>query len=203
MAEPGAGAPASLARIRRLSECGLSRAAASLTRLLGYPVRFAGPEIRPIRSGAPPDLADAAAGSTAALRIAIHGQASGWILILLPLPTVYRFLQALMGTPAEPRDLTATERSAIQEVGNIVASSFLGELGDRMGRRFLPSAPECFLTGVPEAVRGALASVRGHGSDVLVVHAALEDGDGHIQGRIFVMPDVGAWEPVGRGAASG
>jgi hypothetical protein len=61
VAEPGAGAPASLARIRRLSECGLSRAAASLTRLLGYPVRFAGPEIRPIRSGAPPDLADAAA----------------------------------------------------------------------------------------------------------------------------------------------
>ena len=203
MTEPGAGVPGGLARIRDLSERGLSRAAESLARLLGYPVRFASLEIQRSRSSALPDLADAAAGSLAALRIAIHGQGSGWILILLPLPTVYRFLQVLMGTPAEPRDLTATERSAIQEVGNIVASSFLSELGDRVGQRFLPSAPECYLTGVPEAVRDVLASVHRLGSDVLVVQAALEDGEGRVQGRIFIMPDVGAWEPVGRGAASG
>jgi len=201
--EPGAGVPGGLARIRELSERGLSRAAESLARLLGYPVRFSGPQIQ--RSGSSPlsDLTDAAAGSLAALRIAIHGQGSGWILILLPLPTVYRFLQVLMGTPAEPRELTATERSAIQEVGNIVASSFLSELGDRVGRRFLPSAPECYLSGVPEAVRDALASVHRLGPDVLVVQAALEDGEGRIQGRIFIMSDVGAWAPVGRGAASG
>jgi len=199
--EPGAGVPGGLARIRELSERGLSRAAESLARLLGYPVRFSGPQIQRSRSSTVSDLA--AAGSLAALRIAIHGQGSGWILILLPLPTVYRFLQVLMGTPAEPRELTATERSAIQEVGNIVASSFLSELGDRVGRRFLPSAPECYLSGVPEAVRDALASVHRLGSDVLVVQAALEDGEGRIQGRIFIMPDVGAWEPVGRGAASG
>ena len=201
MTEPGAGVPGGLARIRELSERGLSRAAESLARLLGYPVRFSGPQIQRSRSSTVSDLA--AAGSLAALRIAIHGQGSGWILILLPLPTVYRFLQVLMGTPAEPRELTATERSAIQEVGNIVASSFLSELGDRVGRRFLPSAPECYLSGVPEAVRDALASVHRLGSDVLVVQAALEDGEGRIQGRIFIMPDVGAWEPVGRGAASG
>ena len=201
MTEPGAGVPGGLARIRELSERGLSRAAESLARLLGYPVRFSGPQIQRSRSSTVSDLA--AAGSLAALRIAIHGQGGGWILILLPLPTVYRFLQVLMGTPAEPRELTATERSAIQEVGNIVASSFLSELGDRVGQRFLPSAPECYLTGVPEAVRDALASVHRLGSDVLVVQAALEDGEGRIQGRIFIMPDVGAWEPVGRGAASG
>lgn len=165
-------------------------------------MRCAGPEIQPIRSSVFPDLADAAAGSLAALRIAIHGQGSGWILILLPLPTVYRFLQALMGTPAEPRDLTAIERSAMQEVGNVVASSFLSELGDRVGRRFLPSAPECFLAGVREAVCGVLNSVRDLGSDVIVVQAALEDGEGRIQGRVFIMPNAGAWEPVGRGAAS-
>lgn len=202
MAEPGAGVPGSLARIRELSEHGLSRAAASLTRLLGCPVRFAGPEIRTLRSGALPDLA-ADAGSLAVLRIAIHGQGSGWILLLLPVPTVYRFLQALMGTPVAPRDLTAAERSAIQEVGNIVASSFLSELGDRVGRRFLPSAPDCFLDGAAEAVRGVCASLRDLGPDVLVVQAALEDAEGHAQGRIFLMPNIGAWEPAGPGAASG
>ncbi len=203
MAEPGAGAPERLARIRELSERGLSRAAESLGRLVGSPVRFAGTEIRSIGSSALPALADTAAGSLAALRIAIHGQGNGWILILLQLPAVYRFLQALMGGPVGPRDLTAAERSAIQEVGNILASSFLSELGDRLGRRFLPSPPDCFLDGVPQVVRGVLSCVRDLGSDLLVVQAVLEDGAGHIQGRMFIMPDGGAWEPVSRGAAGG
>lgn len=201
VAEPGAGAHSGLARIRGLSERGLSRAAESLGRMLGHPVRFARQEIRSLRSSPLPALAEAVdGGSMVALRIEIHGEGSGWILILLPLPTVFRLLQALMGVPAEPRDLTGTERSAIQEVGNIVASSFLSELGDRLGRRFLPSAPEIHLDNIPRLVRGVLASVRYLGSEVLVVHALLEDRERHIQGRVFVVPAVSALEPVRRGA---
>jgi len=204
VAEPGAGAHGDLARIRGLSERGLARAAESLGRMLGNPVRFADQEIRSLRSSALPALADAVGGgSPAVLRIEIHGEGSGWILILLPLPTVYRLLQVLMGIPAEPRDLTETERSAIQEVGNIVASSFLSELGDRLGRRFLPSAPEIHLDNVPRVVRGVLACVRDLGSDVLVVQAVLEDRERHIEGRIFVVPAVSALEPVSRDAAGG
>jgi chemotaxis protein CheY-P-specific phosphatase CheC len=86
-------------------------------------------------------------------------------------------------------------------VGNIVASSFLSELGDRLGRRVLPSAPEIHLENVPQVVRGVLASVRDLGSDVLVVQAVLEDREGHIQGRIFVVPAVSTLEPATRGAA--
>lgn len=201
MAEPGAGAHGGLARIRRLSEHGLSRAAEALGRMLGHPVGFAILEIRSVRSSAVPALVDAVdAGAMAALRIEIRGDGSGWILILLPLPTVYQLLQALMGIPAEPRDLTETERSAIQEVGNIVASSFLSELGDRLGRRYLPSVPEIYLDNVPRLVRGVLASARDLGSEVLVVHALVEDRERHIQGRVFVVPATGALEPAGRGA---
>lgn len=196
------GAPGNLARIRGLSERGLSRAAESLGRMLGLRVRFAGHVIQHLRSSAVPDLA-AAAGSLVLLRIEIHGEGCGWILILLPLPTVYRLLQILMGVPTEPRNLTETERSAIQEVGNVVASSFLSELGDQLDRRFLPSAPEIYLENVPQVVRGTLACVNDLGSDVMVVQAVLESGEGYIQGQIFIMPGIGAWEPTSRGAAGG
>ena len=203
VAEPGAGAHGDLARIRGLSERGLARAAESLGRMLGNPVRFTGREIRSLRASALPALVDAGGRSLAILRIEIHGEGDGWILILLPLPTVYRLLQALMGIPAEPRNLTEIERSAIQEVGNVVASSFLSELGDRLGRRFLPSAPEIHLDDVPRVVRGVLASVRDLGSDVLVLHAVLQDRERHIEGRIFVVPAVSALESVSRNAAGG
>jgi len=198
VAEPGAGAHADLGRIRELGERGLARAAESLGRMLGHPVRFAGLEIRSLGSSEPALPADAAAGFPAALRIEIRGEGSGWILILLSLPTVYRLLQALMGIPAEPRPLTESERSAIQEAGNIVASSFLSELGDRWGRRVLPSAPEIHLDDAPRVVRDVFASARDLGRDV-VVQAALEDRGWGLQGRIFVVPAVSAPAPVVRG----
>jgi len=204
VAEPGADAHRGLARIRWLSERGLCRAAESLARMLGHPVRFALQEIRSLSSSGLPALAEETdGGPMAGLRIQIHGEAGGCILILLPLPTVYRLLQALMGIPAEPRDLTEIERSAIQEVGNIVASSFLSELGDLLGRRFLPSAPEIHLDNVPQLVCDVLASVRALGSEALVVHAVLEDREGHIQGRLFVVPKVSALEPVTHDAVGG
>jgi chemotaxis protein CheC len=137
----------------------------------------------------------------AGLRIRIHGEGGGWILILLPLPTVYRLLQVLMGTSAEPRALTETERSAVQEVGNIVASSFLSELGDLLGRRFVPSTPEIHLDNIPRLVGDVLASVHALGSEVLVVYALLEEPGRHIEGRVFVVPEVSALEPVAHDVA--
>jgi len=202
VAEPTGGSRRSLANVRTLSERGLSRAAESLGRMLGHPVRLALQEVRRLPSSALLALAgDAAAGSMAGLQIRIHGEGGGWILILLPLPTVFRLLQALMGAPAEPRELTATERSAVQEVGNIVASSFLNELGDLLGRRFVPSVPEIHLDNIPRLVRDVLASVHALGLEVLVVYALLEEPARGIEGRVFVVPEVSALEPVAHGAA--
>ena len=106
-----------------------------------------------------------------------------------------------MGTPAEPRVLTETERSALQEVGNIVASSFLSELGDVLGRRLVPTAPEIQLDDIPRLVRDVIAGARAFGSDVLVVQGLLEDPERHIEGRVFVVPDLTTLEPTVHGAS--
>jgi chemotaxis protein CheC len=122
---------------------------------------------------------------------------------LLSRPTIYRLLQLLMGTPANPRDLTEIERSAVREVGNLLASSFLSELGDLVGRRLMPSPPELHFEQVPRVVREVLASLHALAAEVVVIQARLEDAGGDIQGRFFVVPEVGVLEPIARGAAEG
>jgi chemotaxis protein CheC len=169
--------------------------------MLGYPVRLTLQEIRRLPSSAVSALAEATdSGATVGLQIQIHGESAGWILIVLPLPTVYRVLQDLMGTPAEPRDLTGTERSAVQEVGNIVASSFLSELGDLLDRRLLPSVPAIHLDNIPRLVRDVLASAHIPGAEALVVHAILQGRERAIQGQVFVVADVSIFESTVRGA---
>jgi chemotaxis protein CheC len=202
MAERGGVLTPDFARVRGLSDRSLSRAERSLGLMLGHSVRFAVREVHGVPSSALPSLAeDADWDRFAGLRFRILGQGSGWILLLFPLPTIYRLLQLLMGTPANPRDLTAMECSAVREVGNLLASSFLSELGDLVGRRLMPSPPELHFEQIPGVVRELLASLHPLGAEVVVIQARLEDAEGDIQGQFFVVPEVGALEPIARGAA--
>ncbi len=202
MAERGGILSPDVARVRALSDRSLSRAERSLGLMLGHPVRFAFREVHGVPSSAFPSLAeDAGRERLAGLRFRILGQGRGWILLLFPLPAIYRLLQLLMGTPANPRDLTEMERSAVLEVGNLLASSFLSELGDLVGRRLMPSAPEIHFEQIPRVVRETLASLYALGAEVLVIQARLEDPEGDIQGRFFVMPEVGTLEPIAPVAA--
>jgi chemotaxis protein CheC len=170
--------------------------------MLGHSVRFAAREVHGISSSAWPSLAeDAEWDRLAGLRFRILGQGSGWIVLLFSLPTIYRLLQLLVGAPATPRDLTEMERSAVREVGNLLASSFLSELGDLVGRRLMPSPPELHFEQIARVVRESLASLHPLGAEVVVIQARLEDAEGGIQGQFFVVPEVGALEPIARGAA--
>ncbi|RPI08501.1 MAG: hypothetical protein EHM71_08250 [Zetaproteobacteria bacterium] len=201
MAERAGDVPRQLAQIRWWSERGLARAADSVGRMLGHPVRLILQEVQALSSSTLSVLAGGAALPTAGLQVRIHGDVAGWILILLPLTTVYRILQALMGTPTEPRALTEMERSAVQEVGNVVASSFVSELGDLLGRRLLPSAPEIRMDNFPRLVREMIASTHALGPEVVIVEGRFDEPARHIEGRLFVALEARGLEPVAYGAA--
>ena len=168
-----------------------------MRRLLGHSVRLTLRGIHPL-STLVEDVED---GPMAGLQLQITGQGSGCILILFPLPMVFRFLQALLGGVAEPRPLMEMERSAIQEVGNIMASTFLSAVGDILGRRLLHSSPEMHIENIPQLVRNVATSLRALGSDLLVIQGAIEDGEHQPQGRFFFVPEAAALEPIARGTA--
>ena len=192
-----------LARVRELSERGLSRAAESLGRMLGSSIRLTLREIRHVPSRDLPALVEHGDSSPViGLTIRIQGQGGGWIFVVFPVHAIYGLLRALMRTPMEPHDLTGLELSAVQEVGNVLASSFLSELGDRLGRRLMPSAPEIHLTNLSRIVRDMLASPHALDTELLVVQARLEDVERNIEGRFFAVPEVRALEPI-TGAAGG
>jgi chemotaxis protein CheC len=188
---------ADLSRVREISERSVRRAEESVRQLLGHSLRLRLRGIDPLSTLAE----DAEGGPMAGLQFQITGQGNGRILILFPLPMVFRFLQLLLGGAAEPRPLREMERSAIQEVGNIMASSFLSELGDLLGRRLLHSSPEMQIENIPRLVRDVATSLRALGSELLVIQGAIEDGEHQPQGRFFFVPEAAVLEPIARGTA--
>lgn len=191
MTDHGAVSDVILRKLQRLSAQSMRRASESLGDLLGHPVRLTVSDIRALPTTALPSLVEGSeAVLMAGLGFQILGEVRGRMIILFPLATIFRMLQALLGTPGNPRPLSGEEQSAVQEVGNIVASSFLSGLGDLLGKRLLPTPPEFHFDAFPALMRQVTAELEEQGSEVLVVQALFEDPEQHIEGRFFVLPEV-------------
>jgi chemotaxis protein CheC len=162
-----------------------------MSALLGHPVRLTVSAISTVPVATLPDLtAEAVSGPMAGLLIRFSGEAAGQIIILFPLATVFRMLGVLMKGHLRLLSLSETERSAVREVGNILASAFLSGLADLLGKRLMPSPPELHLDDFQGMIQQVMADLQGEGSEVLVVESLFEDPGQRIQGRFYVLPEA-------------
>lgn len=182
----------------------MRRAGEALTALLGHPVRMEVSDIYTLQADALPDLAaEAGTEELAGIRFQITGEAGGEMVLLFPRRTISRMLQALLRRPEGERPLSAEEQSAIQEVGNVLASTFLSELGDLLGKRMLHSPPELHLADIPQLMLQAVKNVKDQGPEVLVLQGLFEDPDQEITGRFIVVPEMASLQTMIRGAGDG
>lgn len=191
MADRGKISRPMLRRFRALSNRSMRRAGETLTALLGHAVRLEVSHIQTLAAGDLPDLATATAiEELAGIRFQITGDAGGEMVLLFPRPTICKMLQVLLHRSEDAKPLSVEERSAIQEVGNVLASSFLSEMGDLLGKRLLPSPPEFHLEDIRQLIQQVVETVKDQGSQVLVVHGLFEDPDQEITGRFVVLPEM-------------
>jgi chemotaxis protein CheC len=186
-----------VARIRDLSERSMRRAGDALTTLLGRPISLAIVEIQSLTAAEgilQRERGDQ--GASIGLDFKIAGYTGGHALILLPQPAVFKVLHLLLGRSAEPHELDSLERSAIQELGNILASSFLSELGDLTGRRFMHSVPQIHLGDARSRMEELLENFRTISSEVLVIQARFVDSIRQLEGGFFVLPELAAFLPT-------
>ncbi len=178
-------------RFRVLSEECLRRAGKSLSGFLGHPVHLTVSAISAVPVAALPGLtAEGVSGPMAGLQVRFSGGARGQIVILFPLATVFRMVNVLLRTQVRLLSLSETERSAVQEVGNILASSFLSGLADLLGKRLLPTPPELYVEDFPGLMQQVMADFEGKGSEVLMVEALFEDPGQRFEGRFYVLPEA-------------
>jgi len=193
-----------LGRLRSLSNRSMRRAGEALATLLGHPVRLEVSDIYSLAAGDLPDLAaEAGTEELAGLRFQITGETGGEMVLLFPRRTIIRMLQSLLRRAESEGPLSVEEQSAIQEVGNVLASSFLSELGDLLGRRLLHSPPEFHLADIPQLMQQAVERVKDQGSEVLVVQGLFEDPDQEITGRFFVVPEMASLQAMIHEAGDG
>jgi hypothetical protein len=193
-----------VAKLRDLFETSMRRAEDSTRSLLGEAMRLTLCGDRSLPGLGQSVLpADDECGPAVGLHSRITGQGSGRVLILVPMPMARRFVHALLGRSNESEPLTEMEQSAIQEVGNIMSSSFLSRLGDLLGRPLLHSVPELYLENIPQLIRDVRASAEAFGSRAVVVQGLIEEMGQRAHGHFFLVSDRAVLGPVAHAPVNG
>jgi chemotaxis protein CheC len=176
--------------LKEIGNIGAGNAATALAKMLDKKVDMKVPQIRIMRFDEVSEVLGGAETQVVGILLGIQGDISGSMMFVLDLPSSKLLVNILMGKPAESDleydDLT---RSALAEIGNILAGSYLSALSNLTNLKIMSGVPALAID-----MAGAILSVPaiefGKTSDtVLYIENEFTDGQDSVIGDLFLVPD--------------
>lgn len=177
--------------LREIGNIGSGNAATSLSTLLGRPVTMTTPKVSILevsdvvaRLGGPEEL-------LVGLLLALDGDISGMIMFLLHKDFAHMVLGSLLGTGAPAlEDGDEMSRSAMQEVGNIMAASYVNALSSLSGLHIGISVPS-LCVDMAGAILSVPAIYYADLSDrMILIEDELGSSESHARSHILLIPET-------------
>lgn len=180
--------------LRELFNVGAGNAATSLSQMLGRErVSIDVPEVRYVETDKLSEVLGGGQQVYCAVGFTISGGFDAYLLVLFEEKSARRLAAALLGKPAPGDDtnvpLDAADRSALDETGNIVASSFVSGLGRMTGRRIMPSVPFSGVDHAVAAVENVLGAMGLAAGKSIVCRTDFTTRGTRIRGHLLLLPE--------------
>jgi len=182
--------------LRELSNIGMGHAATALSQLVGRTIMLHVPKVLIVDLAEVPDLLGGPEHLVAGVILRLEGGACGNMLLVMPRNSAERLLQALLASGGSLEDEMGA--STMQEIGNILASSYLNALGDMLGMTLYPSIPLLAFDMAGAVVDQVLGELGETGDQALVLETEFTD-DGAaepIRGHFFLLPEPRTLETI-------
>ncbi|WP_168122232.1 chemotaxis protein CheC [Paenibacillus sp. HB172176] len=191
--------------LKEVGNIGAGNAATALSKLLGKPVDMAVPKVSLL---AFEEVAERVGGSeqiVLAVFLRVEGEAPGNMFFIIEEQSAKRILRQLLSMRHEDEEESYSEMelSAICEIGNILAGSYLSSLADFTQLSMQPSVP-----GIAHDMAGAILSygLMQYGemgdSALLIETTFLEDCES-LEGHFFLIPDPESFNKIFRALGVG
>jgi len=185
--------------LREVGNIGAGNAATALSKMLNKPVDMAVPTVSLV---AFEEIADRVGGSeevVVAIFLRVDGAAPGNMFFIISLDSSRRLLQGLLSIgESEGADYSEMELSALCELGNILAGSYLSSLGDLTGLYMSPSVPSIAVDMAGAILSYGLLQFGTMGDDALLIDTTFLEGREEAEGHFFLIPDPESFEKLFR-----
>jgi len=182
--------------IREISNIGMGNAATALSQMIEQPVNITVPKADIVDITDVPTLMGGEEIPVAASYVQVVGEARGHLVLANNIEDMHRLISLIV--PGATLDVMEDEmaRSAVQEIGNILGSSFLRSLSDLTKLNLLPTVPAVAVDYAGSILTYVVASMYQITEKLVIVQTEFNVGGETIQGLCIFVPEPGALKTI-------
>lgn len=183
--------------LKEVGNIGAGHAATALSKLLDKPVDMMVPKVRIVPFE---EIAESVGGIeqvVVAIFLRIDGETPGNMFFILTQESAKRLLRKLVGIEVENEDFyTDMELSALNEIGNILAGSYLTSLADFTNLNMQPTVPSLAIDMAGAILTYGLLQYGEMGDHALLIDTAFLEGKDEVEGHFFLIPDPESFDRI-------
>ncbi|OKP99384.1 CheY-P-specific phosphatase CheC [Paenibacillus sp. P46E] len=176
--------------LKEVGNIGAGNAATALSQLLGKPIDMAVPKVQLLNFDEITDKVGGAEELVYAVFLRVEGEAPGNLFFILTPEAAINLLSRIAGIELlEGEELGEMELSALNEIGNILAGSYLSSLADFTSLSMYPTVPALAMDMAGAILSYGLLQFGQMGDDALLIDTTFLEGQNEIEGQFFLIPD--------------
>ncbi|WP_202128617.1 chemotaxis protein CheC [Paenibacillus dendrobii] len=183
--------------LKEVGNIGAGNAATALSRLLNKPVDMAVPKVQLLPFEEISEKVGGAEQVVIAIFLRVEGDAPGNLFFILSPEAAKSLLKRLVGIHPEADGLfNEMELSALSEIGNILAGSYLSSLADFTKLSMSPTVPALAMDMAGAILSYGLLQFGQMGDDALLIDTTFLEGDHEVEGQFFLIPDPDSFAKI-------
>ncbi|WP_342561488.1 chemotaxis protein CheC [Paenibacillus sp. FSL R7-0345] len=176
--------------LKEVGNIGAGNAATALSQLLNKPIDMAVPKVQLLNFEEITDKVGGAEELVYAVFLRVEGEAPGNLFFILTPEAAISLLNRVAGIEILPdQELGEMEFSALSEIGNILAGSYLSSLADFTSLSMYPTVPALAMDMAGAILGYGLLQFGQMGDDALLIDTTFLEGQNEIEGQFFLIPD--------------
>lgn len=183
--------------LREVGNIGAGHAATALSKLLDKPVDMSVPKVRMVPFE---EIADSVGGAeqvVVAIFLRVEGETPGNLFFILTLDSAKKLLRNLVGIEViDEESYSEMELSALNEIGNILAGSYLTSLADFTMLNMSPTVPSLAIDMAGAVLSYGVLQFGQMGDQALLIDTKFLDGNDEVEGHFFLIPDPESFEKI-------
>lgn len=183
--------------LREIGNVGAGNSATALSQIINRKIDMTVPQVAVMPLGDVPDVVGGPDAMIVGVFLRVYGIAPGSVLFLLPRDSAFYLIDMLMGKErGTTKNLNFMDESALMEIGNILAGSYLNALSHFTNLTLLPSIPALAMDMAGAILSVVLVQLGQLGDHALVIETEFLSEDDGIKGHFFLIPDPGSLNTI-------
>jgi chemotaxis protein CheC len=175
---------------KELGNIGAGNAVTALSKMLNKKVNMEVPKVRILEFKEVAEILGGAEIPVAGIYFRVQGDISGNIMFLIPTDSSRILLDMLMGPYRDGNEFGEMDKSALEEIGNILAGSYISSLSTLTDMKIKISVPALAIDMVGAVLSVPIIQFGQMGDSVMLIETQFFQGDTQVKGYFLLIPDV-------------